>query len=160
MFAGLEVAHPLQTKVHTSVKRQLLEHVVVEAEPGVHVDTTFAGNAEPDVQQRLGRRATTTHRRTRHRRAPANAAQYVEQDVVVEFVLHADPQSAFVGAHDHAVGHQLLDQFLGTLHRDEEEVRVGLHRRQSERGQLPGESLALRHLRRDVERRRDGRECQ
>ena len=47
------------------------------------------------------------------RRAVTHGAQGVEQDVVVEFVLHADAQSSLVGAHDDAVGHELLDQFLG-----------------------------------------------
>ena len=51
-----------ETQVHAAVEGELLEHVVVETESGVHVDPTLAGDPQTDVQQRLGRGATTPER--------------------------------------------------------------------------------------------------
>ena len=41
VVARLEVANTFQAKVHATVERQLLEHVVIKSVPRVNKDTTF-----------------------------------------------------------------------------------------------------------------------
>ena len=79
-------------------------------------------------------------------------AQRVQEQIVIEFVTHADPQTAVVGTHHDPVGQQLLNEFCGVVHWNVEEIRVRASRHETEFAKFAGESFALSDLTRHVGR--------
>jgi hypothetical protein len=77
MIAGLQVTHSLDAKVHAAVKGQLLEHVIIKSQAGVHVDPTLARHAQSNAEQRLGGVSLEAKCWARHRRIEQYGSQRV-----------------------------------------------------------------------------------
>ena len=142
------------------MKRELLKHVVVKAGSGIYEHPALARHAKTHAEESLCRIALVAQVLRGHRRVEQHRAQRIEQEVVIDLVAYAHPQSPWIRSRHRAVGQQLIDELFGLVHGDEEKVRVGAKRLQSQCLELTGESIAFEKRARDIEWRRNRGESQ